>query len=644
MPYTNSRAITINKVKVPSDQTNFPLLFTTLCDTLSSGINNSTTTIPVTNGVQIADGDFILIDSEKILITAGGGTASLTGLRAQLGTSAASHLAAAVITNLFLASVANGGGVINASGFDIIFASDALGASPVAYERVIWTASQGLTEAHVLSQPTSAVNAVMYVLWGNAAITTDQSNPTGVWDSNFLLVAHYPDGSFLSVADSTAQNTGTNNGGAAAAGEIDGAVVLNGSSQFVDYGNAVSNVTNATMEAWINPSDTHLGIVVGNQDGTNGYTLFTEVGGSLSEFLPVVQAQNAGSTSFAIPNLAGQPTIGVGKWSYIAGRCTLGAMSIFTDGVNLPQQTSTGTGQVGSTTTDLRVGRYGTSAFFFPGTIDEVRVSKIARSDDWIATCYNTQGFPNTFYALGANTPITPVSRVTQAIVEIMILQNPNARVTQAIVEIMVLPYTPPPPIPGGSGAAITGGNGAKQRSKGGCNPKVTHYDACLEREAMLMRLIKFPPSCSIPKEYCNLLPWDDTYGATPEQSFPFLKQRGIVTPPTGLDHVVVSFNVKAGYDGLLSGFYFQYSGSGFSQGSGDIIWRIKINQRYVKDLSNVPFLLGDPVNPIPMTQGQIITPGQQIEAIVSIPNLSGMIQIGNSTVYAGLLGFFWPR
>lgn len=238
------------------------------------------------------------------------------------------------------------------------------------------------------------------------------------------------------------------------------------------------------------------------------------------------------------------------------------------------------------------------------------------------------------------------VARVTQAIVEVCILQDPNARVTQAVVEICVGVASPPPPSPG-QGVAITGGGPAsvRERSKGGCNPKVTHYDYCLEQEGMLLRRIKFPPSCSIPPEYCNLLPWDDTFGATPAQSFPFLKQAGIVTPTTvSGDNTVVEFTVKQGYDGLLSGFYFAYSGTGFSQGSGDIIWRIQINQRYVKDLSNTPYLLGDPVSPIPMTQGQIITSGQTVRAIVSIPNLSGMIQIGNSTVYAGLLGFFWPR
>ena len=239
-------------------------------------------------------------------------------------------------------------------------------------------------------------------------------------------------------------------------------------------------------------------------------------------------------------------------------------------------------------------------------------------------------------------------AQVTQAVIEITILQAPSAQVTQAVVEICVgvPPITPPIP---GQNVSPTGGSPqglVNQHSKGGCSPKVTHYDWCLEAEGRLLRLIKFPLPCSIPEEYLSYLPWDaEDRGAIPPEAKPFLQQKGIITPTTASgDNVVVTFRVPYGWDGLLSGFYFNYSGGGFAQGSGDIIWRIQVNQYYLKDLSNLPFLLGDPVNPVPMTQGKILFSGQKVSAIVNVPNLSGMIQIGNSTVYAGLLGFWWPH
>ena len=44
---------------------------------------------------------------------------------------------------------------------------------------------------------------------------------------------------------------------------------------------------------------------------------------------------------------------------------------------------------------------------YFAGSVDEVRVSQIARSADWIATEYNNEYSPSTFYSLGAATPVS---------------------------------------------------------------------------------------------------------------------------------------------------------------------------------------------------------------------------------------------
>jgi hypothetical protein len=41
------------------------------------------------------------------------------------------------------------------------------------------------------------------------------------------------------------------------------------------------------------------------------------------------------------------------------------------------------------------------NGLMFTGTLDEVRVSKTARSADWVKTEYNNQNSPSSFYALG---------------------------------------------------------------------------------------------------------------------------------------------------------------------------------------------------------------------------------------------------
>ncbi len=181
-----------------------------------------------------------------------------------------------------------------------------------------------------------------------------------------------------------------------------------------------------------------------------------------------------------------------------------------------------------------------------------------------------------------------------------------------------------------------------------GCKPR-NEYDWCMVYEQLRVRKIKFPPSCSIPKEFQNSyhLPWADDFGnhAVPAEAVPFRNAGGIVTPATAAgDTVIISERVPQGYDGLLLGAYWFYTGSGFLEGSGDIVWRIQLNQRFLEDLGNVEFQMGSPISPMPMTQGQILLSGQTARVLVNVPNLSGMIQIGASQIGAGLIGFYFPR
>lgn len=235
-----------------------------------------------------------------------------------------------------------------------------------------------------------------------------------------------------------------------------------------------------------------------------------------------------------------------------------------------------------------------------------------------------------------------PNAQVTQSIAEIIVLQNPHAQVTQSIVEYFVLSTVvpPPPPIPGQPNVA----SGAPYvRSRGGCLPR-TRWDDCLDEIERRTRSIKFPPSCSIPEEYRNLLPWEDDFGAIPPGAIPIRQTNGITTPTAAAgDKVMVKYKVPCGYFALLSGFYFSYSGTGFVQGSGDLVFRMKVDMYYVKDLSNVLFTLGSSRFPVPMTQGQIVSSDDMVCLIVNAPNLSGLIQAGSSTCSAGLFGFAWP-
>lgn len=408
MAYANVRSLTIDHTKIPNtDQSNLPVVFTCRADTLNGAINNSVTSVTVTAGKQVQNGDYIRIDSEIMLVGSGGGTTSLTVTRAQLSTSAASHSDLAVVTNCFLSSAANGGGVTSASGFDIIFSTASDGSAPIAYERVVWDVTQGMTEAWLLIASAShTVDTVLYVLWGDSGVTTDQSAPATVWAS-YKCVNHMPDGATLSVADSTGNNTPVNHSVTAGAGEIDGGGVFNGSSGYVDDTNAVSNFTGSvTMEAWVNPSSTATAVIMGNQTATDGYQMFVAVGGFMAIYCLFANYISGGVFSTS-PAASVLPT---GTWSHVVAVNDAGTMRLYINGALQTLQLPSGAGAIGASTNPFLVGKQ-VGGFNFGGSIDESRLSSTARSGDFIGAEYNSQFAPNTFYGLGVTggPPVTGI-------------------------------------------------------------------------------------------------------------------------------------------------------------------------------------------------------------------------------------------
>lgn len=202
----------------------------------------------------------------------------------------------------------------------------------------------------------------------------------------------------------------------------------------------------------------------------------------------------------------------------------------------------------------------------------------------------------------------------------------------------------PVPPSPPATGATFQGIGGGTQVVHGGCKP-LNEFDYCLLQEIAKWNRLQPLPVCSVPQDLWTTLPWEPEWGSLPALAVPFRKIQSIITPAAAAgDQVVSQLIVPQGYDGLLAGIFWRYNGVNFIEGSGDIFWRIQVNQRFVKDLSNVGFTLGSSVTPMPMTEGQQLQSRQRISVVVNVPNISGTIQVGTSTITGGLFGFFWPK
>src|SRR4051812_9190938 len=129
------------------------------------------------------------------------------------------------LTDSDLKSAANGGLVNNASGHDIGFYPDCSGSgTALKWELDAYNPAIGAIVAHVLRPTLSHLTDDAIGMYYGGSFSTFQSSAPAVWNTNYKGVWHFPNGSTLSLADSTGASAATNIGATAAAGTLGGAV------------------------------------------------------------------------------------------------------------------------------------------------------------------------------------------------------------------------------------------------------------------------------------------------------------------------------------------------------------------------------------------------------------------------------------
>lgn len=109
-------------------------------------------------------------------------------------------------------------------------------------------------------------------------------------------------------------------------------------------------------------------------------------------------------------------------------------------------------------------------------------------------------------------------------------------------------------------------------------------------------------------------------------------------------DVVVVSMRVPYGYDGVITAQFHGYT-QGFTEGSGDLEWRVRADGRYLRDCGDMQVTIGSPKQLSPIYGGLQLRSGNLVEYVVSAPNLSGLLPPpGTGNILAGLHGIFYPR
>jgi hypothetical protein len=261
-------------------------------------------------------------------------------------------------------------------------------ATALAYEIENYTTSKADVWVKIPSIP--AGGAKISVYYGNSTATSGQ-NPSGVWNSNYAGVWHLKsNGSALSALDSTSNGkNGTAVNAVAGTGKIGVCGVFDGTGDYINMSSQVIPTSGPfTLEAWakFDTLSVYQGVFQAYQtSSSSGRTFFGP-------------ATTTGYLRLRIGGTALDATtdgVSAGTWYHItATRNSSNNVAIYVNGKSV----ATGTNTVSTDATSTLIGSRGLDTTQdVDGSIDEIRISNVARSANWINQTYGMVANQNTF-------------------------------------------------------------------------------------------------------------------------------------------------------------------------------------------------------------------------------------------------------
>jgi hypothetical protein len=232
----------------------------------------------------------------------------------------------------------------------------------------------------------------MWMYYGNP-LAPDGQDPTQVWTNGFAAVWHLSEttGGTGAIKDSTANNndgTDYHTPTLGATGQIDGAVDLNGTDEwiFVDDDNSL-DITEGTLEAWVNPDV---------QGGGNGWDRLVgkELNNLTDAYVLLISNDDGDADLWSCDAGAGRDrirgvtTVQKDVWTYVVGtrNATANTSSIYLNGGL--DVSAADNNNFCQTYHPVRIGA--SNVDFLDGTVDEVRISSVPRSAEWIEAQYKS--------------------------------------------------------------------------------------------------------------------------------------------------------------------------------------------------------------------------------------------------------------
>ena len=286
---------------------------------------------------------------------------------------------------------------------DILFTSST--GTKLNHEIESYNSTSGALVAwvNVTSVSSAAPDTYIYMYYGNATCSSQQ-NKYGTWNSNYKMVQHMKDTTTSTITDSTSNK---NNGTKTSANHpIQIGAKMGNGQDFTP--NDVIDIADSTSLSAIGASTYSLWYA--NTETNYKFWFGKDTYPTTQEFL--VYLYTAGGYTYAYFNyesvsvsnaLEASCAINVnGNWHHLVatydGTNAVSHIIIYLDGVSqtLFSNVKYGTGYTPyDSTAKFTIG--GARTTYHDGTIDEFRVSNIARSSTWISTEYKNQNDPANF-------------------------------------------------------------------------------------------------------------------------------------------------------------------------------------------------------------------------------------------------------
>ena len=249
-----------------------------------------------------------------------------------------------------------------------------------------------------IKKPTVSDGDIIYIYYDNSFSPVDEQDSTAVWSNNFVVVQHLaqPSGNIL---DST-----KNNNDMAPVGTPINATLIGNAKEFpttndgyIIPANDTLNTTDITVVVWVHPTFVSgIRVIAAKaQSPSSDDWLFAIVSGELSFNIsnnpPIVTGTILNNTTYHIAfTIVGLTTLNI----YLNG-----------DLIHTQAITAKNTSSISS----LELGALGGGSAMF-GIIDQLQMSNVGKSADWIKTTYNNQRpDSNTFFTIGVEENVPTV-------------------------------------------------------------------------------------------------------------------------------------------------------------------------------------------------------------------------------------------